>query len=179
MVCTAHILREYPWPPFPGYLRHLVHSFKETLGAKYLFLAVKKIKIKFSCLLSLKKWKLNTDFNLSQTRQLNTGFHFLLFISHFFNFAKTMKIKVNPFFPKKNEKWTCSFIFHFQLSEKRDEPVALNNDHLFHSQTLTSFNSIALNSRDMQDSDYAKPMKAFAPMETSKSLSIQVCFLYS
>ena len=94
-----------------------------------------------------------------------------------------MKIKLNPFFPKKNEKWTCSFIFHFQLTEKsrekRDEPVALNNDHLFHSQTLTSLNSIALNSRDMQHSDYAKPMKSFAPMETSKSVSIQVCFLYS
>ena len=80
----------------------------------------------FPCLLSL---KINLSFaNFRKKWQLNTGFHFSLFISHFFNFAKQWILNsiLFPYPPpgKKNEKWTCSFIFHFQLSEKRDEPNA-------------------------------------------------------
>ena len=74
----------------------------------------------------IKKWKLNTNFNLSFANfrkkwQLNTGFHFSLFISILYFNIKFNLISLPP--PKmKNEHAVSFFIFNFQ--KKRDEPNA-------------------------------------------------------
>ena len=77
----------------------------------------------FPCLLSLKKWNLNTNFNLSLVNfrkkwQLNTGFHFSLFISHFFNFAKQWILN-SILFPSPPKKWKMNMQFHFSFSTFR------------------------------------------------------------
>ena len=98
----------------------------------------------------IKKWKLNTNFNLSFANfrkkwQLNTGFHFSLFISILYFNIKFSLISL----PTK--KWKMNMQFHFSFSTFRKKGMnrmqvrwsVLNNDHLFHSQSLSSCNSIA------------------------------------
>ena len=63
----------------------------------------------------------------------------------------------------------------FQLSEKKDEPNA-GQVISFKQWSFVSFPDVDVIHIQYTD---AKPMKSFAPMETSKSPSVKVCSLYS
>ena len=115
----------------------------------------------FSMFAFIKKIKIEYNFNLSfvNFRKKMTTEHRLSFlIIHFslFQFRKTMNIKFNLISlphppPPKKKKWKMNMQFHYSFSTFRKKGMnrmqvrwsALNNDHLFHSQSLTSFSIAA------------------------------------
>ena len=139
LVRTAHIFRS--GLPSCSFLQ------RDPAGHKISFSGCEK---KNKSLLSLKKMKIECTFSFvicqfSKTWQLNTGFHFSLFISHFFNFAKQwiyIKFNLIPHLPAP--KWKLNMQFHFQKKRMNRTQVrwlALNNDYLFHSVDVIQFNS--------------------------------------